>query len=253
MTRRRQYGAKGEPSKARYWVQLEHYLLACAAYKHLSANAKVVYTEVKRRYNGVNNGLISISAREAAQAIGGTTHHSTGARALSELVEHGFIAVTEDSNFNRKVHLARQYRLTEAKDDRPGSGIGATKDFIRWAENKTQSHPCDTTVAPMRHHGLGDGQKAPDGRTQATVGAIPAVEQSHPCDTIRLSAIPQLPSRVAQDGAEEAPVHTGRAHRSDDQAGGSVPGIAASYSEATHVSDALRLSLAALAKGVANG
>ena len=188
---RRTYGAKEKQSPSKYWVQLEHYLLACPAYVALSANAKVVYTEVKRRYRGNNNGLISISSREAAEAIGQKTHHSTGARALLELIEHGFIVVTEDSSFNRKVHLARQYRLTEVKDDRPGSKVLATKEFMRWApKSKTQSHPCDATVAPTRHQTYAAANFSHNGRLGATVSTVLATIQSHPCDTSRLSAIP---------------------------------------------------------------
>jgi hypothetical protein len=188
---RRTYGAKERSGPSKYWVQLEHYLLACPAYVALSANAKVVYTEVKRRYRGNNNGLISISSREAAEAIGQKTHHSTGARALLELVEHGFIVVTEDSSFNRKVHLARQYRLTEAKDDRPGSKVLATKEFMRWSPKfKTQSHPCDATVAPMRHQTTAAVFFSDNSRAGATVNTVLATTQSHPCDTSRLSAIP---------------------------------------------------------------
>ena len=75
---------------AKHWVMLEHYLMDTPAWRHLSANARAVYLDLKRRYNGQNNGLISYSAREAGDALAGR-HHSTGARALLELQEHGFI------------------------------------------------------------------------------------------------------------------------------------------------------------------
>lgn len=188
--KRRTFGAKEKSTPSKHWVMLEHYLLACPAYVALSANAKVVYTEVKRRYRGNNNGLISISSREAAEAIGQTTHHSTGARALLELIEHGFIVVTEDSSSNRKVHLARQYRLTEAKDDRPGSKLLATKEFLRWSpKSKTQSHQSDAAVAPTRHQTPAAAYLSHHSRADATVGTVSAKPQSHPCDTSRLSAI----------------------------------------------------------------
>ncbi|MEO6014057.1 MAG: hypothetical protein ABIQ30_10795, partial [Devosia sp.] len=126
---------------ATHWVQLEHYLLDCPAYLALSSNARSTYTALKRRYNGKNNGLISFSAREAGDAL--RSSHHTGARALIELQQHGFIEVTENSTFDRKVHLSRQYRLTEAEDDRPGLPRKATKEFMSWIDpkSKTQSHP----------------------------------------------------------------------------------------------------------------
>jgi len=184
---------------ARFWVQLEHWLLDTPAWRHLSANARVIYVEIKRRYNGKNNGLISLSAREAGEAINAT--HHTGARALAELLEHGFLAVTEDSSFSRKVHIARQYRLTEVADDRPGFPREVSKDFLRWAElapakSKTQSHGCDATVAQV----IRDEAKTPKfvshSRMGATVKPQTAIQQSHPCDTIRLSAS-QPPNRRA--------------------------------------------------------
>lgn len=176
---------------AKFWVQLEHYLLDTVAWRTLSANAKVTYVEVKRRYNGRNNGMISISAREAGDAIGAS--HHTGARALVELQEHGFIEVTEDSDFRRKVRVSRNYRLTEAADDRPGRGRSPSKDFIKWGPTtgpkfRTQSHPCDATVSPMIRDPDQSGTNGNDSRTDATVNPISRVSQSHPRDTYRLSA-----------------------------------------------------------------
>lgn len=126
MTSRRDKRAGG----ARHWVQLEHYLMDTPAWRALSANAKVIYFEVKRRYNGKNNGLISFSSREAGEALNAS--HQTGSRALTDLQEHGFLEVTEDSTFKRKVKLAREYRLTEKRDDRPGLEAPPTKDFLAW-------------------------------------------------------------------------------------------------------------------------
>lgn len=115
---------------AKHWVQVEHYLMDTPAWRALSANAKVIYFEVKRRYNGKNNGLISFSSREAGEALNAS--HQTGSRALNELQENGFLEVTEDSTFNRKVKLAREYRITEKRDDRPGLEAPPTKEFLQW-------------------------------------------------------------------------------------------------------------------------
>lgn len=188
-------GRKGRTMRraggATHWVQLEHYLIDSAAYRALSPNARAVYTDLKRRYNGKNNGLISFSTREAAACIGFT--NDTGARALKELLDHGFVEVTEDSNFSRKVRVARQYRLTEAADDRPGVSRIATKDFLKWSphggsKSKTQSDPSDNTVLPI---GRGAGQVEQVGNhslTHRTVAAKSAVPQSYPSDTYISSA-----------------------------------------------------------------
>jgi hypothetical protein len=135
---------------AKNWVMLEHYLLDTPAWRHLTPNARTVYLELKRRYNGRNNGLISYSAREAGDALSGK-HHSTGARALLELQEHGFIVVTEDSNFDRKLKLAREYRLTEARDDRPGLEAPPTKEFARWRAPENLEHSRTGEIHSLTH------------------------------------------------------------------------------------------------------
>ena len=122
---------------AKHYVMMEHYMMDTPAWRSLSANAKVIYFEVKRRYNGKNNGLISFSAREAGDAL--NQSHQTGSRALNELQDHGFLVVTEDSTFMRKVKLAREYRLTEKRDDRPGLEAPPTKEFIRWRPSQNQN------------------------------------------------------------------------------------------------------------------
>jgi hypothetical protein len=250
---RRTYGAKEKSSPSKYWVQLEHYLLACPAYVALSANAKVVYTEVKRRYRGNNNGLISISSREAAEAIGQKTHHSTGARALLELIEHGFIIVTEDSSFNRKVHLARQYRLTEAKDDRPGSKLLATKEFLRWSpKSKTQSHQRDTTVAPTRHQTPEAAYLGYHSRPGATVRTASATAQSHPCDTSRLSAIRGVGAGPELRGEGLAPLATQTASKQALPSSNSQSDLAPISEATVQVTDSLRRTLRG-SRGVARG
>lgn len=182
--------------KAGHFVQLEHYLLDTLAYRTLTPNARAVYVELKRRFNGRNNGTLALSARDAGDAIGAT--HHTGARALLELQEHGFIEITEESDFKRKVHVARAYLLTEYPDDRPGRSRIASKAFLKWlpkpgSKSKTQSHRCDTTVAQVRHERAKTADFAPNSRTGATVEAISGIEQSHGCDTYTLSA--SQPSR----------------------------------------------------------
>lgn len=135
---------------AKHWVMLEHYLLNTPAWRHLSANARAVYVDIKQRYNGQNNGLISYSAREAGDALAGK-HHSTGARALLELQQLGFIAITEDSNFDRKLKLAREYRLTEARDNRPGLEAPPTKEFVRWRAPENLKHSRTGEIHSLTH------------------------------------------------------------------------------------------------------
>ena len=123
-------GSKHKAGGAKHWVMLEHYLLATPAWRALSSNARSLYVDLKRLYNGKNNGELTMSSREAGELLNAT--HHTGARTLAELEEHGFIAITAKSNFTRKVKLATQYRLTEKRDDRPGLEGPPTKEFLKW-------------------------------------------------------------------------------------------------------------------------
>jgi hypothetical protein len=153
---------RGGPS----FVQLHHWLLSSPAWRALSANARCIYIELKGRYDGRNNGLISLSAREAGDAIG-SSHH-TGNRALTELVEAGFIEVAEQSDFNRKVKIARSYVLTEVPDDRPGRSRIASKAFLRAPQN-------------LKHSLMGEHHSLTHETVSAKTGSKKP-EQSHPCD-----------------------------------------------------------------------
>jgi hypothetical protein len=134
---------------ARHWVMLEHYLLACPAWRDLSSNARVVYIEAKRRYNGKNNGEIRLSTREAAAVLNAS--NDTGARAITELIDHGFLVVTEESAFTRKVHIARSYRLTEVAGNVSSEKPMATKEFLKWPVDGDSGK---TSVRPIGRHSL---------------------------------------------------------------------------------------------------
>lgn len=136
-------------AKSPPFVQLPIWVLHSPAWVHLTPNARCIYVALKERYNGRNNGEIAFSAREAGEAL--NLSHHTGNRALAELIEHGFLEVTEESNFNRKVKLARCYLLTELPDDRPGRSRIASKAFMRWTPKiQNTVSPMSGTVSPMR-------------------------------------------------------------------------------------------------------
>lgn len=141
---------RGRKSSGPPFVQLHKWLMATAAWQHLSPNDRCVYLALKARFNGSNNGRIAFSAREAGAAINAS--HHTGNRSLNNLVEHGFLIVTEDSDFNRKVKIARTYLLTELPDDRPGKSRIPSKDFASWKPPTIHKSvaPMSSTVSPVR-------------------------------------------------------------------------------------------------------
>jgi len=116
---------KGRQRKERY-VMLEHHMLNCHAYKHLSFKARVLYIEFKMRYNGSNNGKIHLSIASASKEL--NCSRNTIRSALKELEEKGFIIYRFKGKFSHKVHRASEYILTEYSH---GENL-ATKDYMKW-------------------------------------------------------------------------------------------------------------------------
>jgi hypothetical protein len=144
MGQRKRRRTKGYAAR---FIALPHYMLRSAAWKTLPANAVKVLLHIWERHNGINNGEISYSVREAEE-IG--LSKDQAARALEECISRGFLAITRDSAFSVKTKAARLWRLTAE----PFRGERATKEFMRWSEqthdrtsatvkSKTQSHQRD--------------------------------------------------------------------------------------------------------------
>lgn len=125
------------------FVALPHYMLRSCAWKTLPSDAKALLIDVWMRHNGMNNGEISYSVREA-EAIG--LSRSVAGRNFRVLIERGFLVVARDSAFSLKTQEARLWRLTME----PYREQSPTKDFMRWSadqgftKNKSQSLPTDT-------------------------------------------------------------------------------------------------------------
>ena len=124
---KRGYG-KSRTGRKRY-VMLRHWLLDSPAWQSLPGNARALYIEMARRYNGSNNGRIPYSAREAAKSL--PVSKGTVIRLFKILEERGFIVRTKRGAFSRKtIKEASEWRLTECDSDTPVDH--ATKDFMRW-------------------------------------------------------------------------------------------------------------------------
>jgi hypothetical protein len=82
------------------FVALPYNLLESYAWQALSPEAALMYIEIKRRYNGQNNGNISLSCREAATV--GRCSKGTAGKKLSELVDHGFIKSASKGHFRNR-------------------------------------------------------------------------------------------------------------------------------------------------------
>jgi len=119
----RKVTAKGR-NKYNRFVKLDRYFLKSAAYRSLSTDARALYTELKMRFNGSNNGDIAMSNRDAQQAINLSAKPVT--RAFNELEKKGFIKRSREGLFTTR--MATTWTLTEESYN----GRDATKEYMRW-------------------------------------------------------------------------------------------------------------------------
>ncbi len=113
------------------FVSLPEWLMSSAAWQDLKPGPRALYVELKRKYNGGNNGEIFLSHRDAARAL--NMGREAVAGYFRELKAHGFIVETRGHCLGPSgVGQSATYALCEeALDGKP-----ATKDFMRWKKQK---------------------------------------------------------------------------------------------------------------------
>lgn len=156
----RRHDKTGRSTNGPPFVQLFHYMLDSPAWLSLSLPARAAFVELARRYNGANNGLIGMSATELGERIGKSK--ATAARALNELEEKGFVAVTKVGTFRRKDRQASEYRLTLHRCD--VSLHPPSKDFMRRRPANGSN-----TSPPRSHQRDGTAEITLDGLAPETV------------------------------------------------------------------------------------
>jgi hypothetical protein len=121
-----------EPKHAR----LYDWETACPAYRSLNVYARALLIEYKRKYNGHNNGGISMSFREACVLVG--CSNTPMRLAHVQLIDRGFIKITKPGKFGDRIFAggplrASTWTLTEYAIDEPVRIAAVpTKDFMRW-------------------------------------------------------------------------------------------------------------------------
>lgn len=146
----------GRSKTAGPFVRLDSYMLASAAWASLTPVERAIYVELRRRYNGANNGFLGLSARDAAQRC--NCNKDTANKALRVLAEKGFIECVTPGGFSRKVPHSTEWRLLDERCDK--TGMPPTKAFMRWrpdawadcktrSRSKTRSVPSTGTVTPF--------------------------------------------------------------------------------------------------------
>ena len=130
------------------FVQLEEWVLSSNAWSSLKPAPRALYIELKRQYNGFNNGKVFLSQRDASKRL--NVGRDTIARYFNELIDVGFLIETQGFCLGAEGHgKAAHYALTEYPlDEKP-----ATKDFMKWKKTKSplenptypagkSNHPC---------------------------------------------------------------------------------------------------------------
>lgn len=140
-THKRQVLKNGR-NKFEPYVKLRWNLLMTPAFRSLKPIPRAVYVELRRRFNGSNNGQIACSQRDLVKWVR-CSKDSAGA-ALVELEQKGFIKCSQPGSFTYKIRHAPTWILTEeALGDAP-----ATRDFVRWEPKETKPGPKRRTDRP---------------------------------------------------------------------------------------------------------
>lgn len=104
--------------KSHSFVMLRFDMMDSAAWRRLSPNARCVWMEIVRRYNGFNNGDIPLSCREAAELC--NISKNTAGRAFQELQDKGFVKIGQYAGFKNKHRVSTRWEITHERcDDKP--------------------------------------------------------------------------------------------------------------------------------------
>lgn len=115
------------------FVMLLEYMQASEAWATLQPGPRALYVELKRRFNGTNNGELYLSHRDASKAL--NVARNTVARWFRELEARGFIRKTCDHYLGPSgIGQAATYALEEE----PCNGKAATKTYMSWRQ-KTEA------------------------------------------------------------------------------------------------------------------
>ena len=133
---------KGRAKHDQY-VKLHRGVTGSAAWKDLSCVARCMLIEIWTRHNGMNNGRIHYSHKEARVALKVGSRKIT--QAFRELEEHGFLIAVTRGSFNFKAGAgqgkATEWEITaEPCDGKPLKGL-----YRKWTKNQNTGTTLVTT------------------------------------------------------------------------------------------------------------
>lgn len=114
------------------FVHLPERLQATEAWASLKPGPRALYIELKRRFNGSNNGQIILSHRDAAQAI--NVNRNTVGSYFAELETRGLIVMTRGAFLGPSgIGQAALWALQELAT---ADGKPAKQGFLKWRKNQ---------------------------------------------------------------------------------------------------------------------
>ena len=125
MSRRKSYKSqkRSEPN----FVMLLNFIADTPAWRSLKPAPRALYFEIKRQYNGHNNGRVLLSYRDAAQRLN-WSYNSVGGY-FKALEQRGFIVCMQRPHLGPSgVGQTSHWRLTEYECE----GTRPTHDYKAW-------------------------------------------------------------------------------------------------------------------------
>ena len=111
-------------NESEQFIAIPYAMARSTAFRSLSGNALKVWIELRSRFNGRNNGDLTLSLDEAARILG--IGKATAQRAFAELEDKGFLKMVQlGSWYGRRA-------TTWAVTDRSYQGHAPTRDWNRW-------------------------------------------------------------------------------------------------------------------------
>lgn len=159
------------------YVSLPYAQIKSEAWRSLSGSAVKLWCELHTRFNGSNNGKLSLSYAEASEALG--MGKATVQRAYQELVDHGFLVLEREGNwYHRRAH---EWRLTTKPVHRVKGKDLATHDWRFWrllkTERGSETEPSGSSVVPFENPRPLSGSKSEPVR--ADLGRAVGSETEH--------------------------------------------------------------------------
>lgn len=137
-------GKSNRKSEGQY-LPLPYAQLKSDAWRSLSGSAVKLWLELHTRYNGGNNGKLTLSYAEAGELLG--MGKATVQRAYAELVAKGFLVLVREGNwYSRRAH---EWRLTTKPTQTSNGKQLATQDWQGWRRKTNSGSKTVPSLSPL--------------------------------------------------------------------------------------------------------